>query len=406
MNVLQDRSRIITADELIRRYDLNNLKKDRNNIKESKEALENQNNLIKNFADSVTKELTNLQDQVDGNITTWFFSGVPTLENYPSNEWLNDKEKNNHLGDLYYDQDTGYAYRFTKSEGTFEWLKITDIDITKALAIANKAQDTADKKRQVFVISPSPPYEVGDLWIKEDKDLWRCRAKRTEGEFNEVDWIPATDYSNDDYAKGVEAVLNSFKEIVETDYATRVQLETTKDGIMSSVENKTTEVETKVTTLIDESSDNLQEQINQAVTNVTSVTNRVSTLETATEITTEFKNEVETNGVKKVNTGTVVADIEGVHVDNSESNAKSNLGANGLEIENKNNNNTQFFSGVVTQDLIDKIAELEKYLNQTISYSDNIYVKNFFETPGGRWEPVNRSGEGKGIGFFPNEEVE
>ncbi len=237
-----DYSKAITAEDLIRRYNLNNLVKDRKTITSLERNLNSTDTLIKNFADAVTKDLKTLQDQVDGNITTWFFEGIPTLENAPANEWLDDVTKNNHLGDLYYDQDTGYAYRFSLNDNVFKWIEIKDTDVVEALALANSAQDTADKKRQVFVTEPIPPYEVGDLWIKEDKDLYRCRAKRTEGDFNEVDWIKATDYSNDDYAKNVEAVLNQFKEDVSATYATSVQLETTRDSILGEVTSTTQKI--------------------------------------------------------------------------------------------------------------------------------------------------------------------
>lgn len=244
-----DISKAITAEDIIRRYNLDNLKVDRKTIRKITEDLTKTNTQINEFANAVTKDIEELQDQVDGNIATWFFYGVPNLENRPANEWQSEEEKNNHLGDLYYDQDTGYAYRFALKDDEYEWLEIKDTDVTKALALANSAQDTADRKRTTFVDTPLPPYEVGDLWVKEDKELYRCRAKRVEGEFRDVDWVLATDYSNDDYAKNVEAVLDQFKKTVTTDYVTNVTFETTRDSIESKVESTTKKVETIEQTL-------------------------------------------------------------------------------------------------------------------------------------------------------------
>ena len=235
-----DSKKAVTAEDLIRRYNLETLKNDRKSIQAIKENANNTNNLLNNFIEATLSDLQNLQDQVDGNIATWFFSGVPTLENLPAMDWITDEDKNNHLGDLYYDKDTGYAYRFTLDNNVYSWIKLSDSDIAEALAIANAAQDTADSKRRVFVTQPTPPYDVGDIWIKEDTDLYRCRASRSSGNFNEVDWILATDYSNDDYAKNVEAVLNQFKTEVATNYATKVQLETTAESIEASVQSITT----------------------------------------------------------------------------------------------------------------------------------------------------------------------
>ena len=250
MNIM-DSKKAVTAEDLIRRYNLENLKNDRKSIQAIKENASNTNNLLNNFIEATLSDLQNLQDQVDGNIATWFFSGIPTLQNSPAVDWTTDEDKNNHLGDLYYDKDTGYAYRFTLDSNVYSWVKLSDSDIAEALAIANAAQDTADSKRRVFVTTPSPPYDVGDIWIKEDTDLYRCAVSRSAGNFNEAEWVKATDYSNDDYAKNVEAVLNQFKQTVETDYATKVLLNTTKESILGVVESKTTEVETTLLGYID-----------------------------------------------------------------------------------------------------------------------------------------------------------
>ena len=196
----QDRNGVRTAQDLERKYDFNSISTLKRNYELQKTGLTKVENEINNFVSSVTKNLKELQDQVDGNITTWFSSGVPTTENYPTSDWKTIEDKNNHLGDLYYDKETGYAYRYSLENEEYLWVKISDVDITKALAIANSAQDTADSKRRVFVIRPSPPYDVGDLWIK-DEELYRCQTTRPEGEtFEDNDWIKATKYTDDTYA--------------------------------------------------------------------------------------------------------------------------------------------------------------------------------------------------------------
>lgn len=199
----RDVNLVRTAADLERKYDFSKLIVLEKNYELQKLGLNKVENELTNFANATTKNLEELQNQVDGNITTWFSTGLPTLENYPANEWNTDETKNNHLGDTYYDQDTGYAYRFIKENDDFKWKKIEDSDVTKALAIANVAQDTADKKRQVFVSQPLPPYDVGDLWIK-DRELYRCQTTKAIGEkFEENDWIIATKYTDDTVANQV-----------------------------------------------------------------------------------------------------------------------------------------------------------------------------------------------------------
>ena len=200
----QENILVRTPQDLERKYDFSGLIKTvEKNYELQKLGLNKVENELTNFANATTENLEELQNQVDGNITTWFFNGVPTTENNPANEWIEENDKINHLGDLYYDQDTGYAYRWAYENETYDWSKIVDADVVKALAVANSAQDTADKKRQVFISQPIPPYDVGDLWIK-DRELYRCQTTKESTEtFEDNDWIIATKYTDDTIANQV-----------------------------------------------------------------------------------------------------------------------------------------------------------------------------------------------------------
>lgn len=199
----QDTNMTRTPQDLERKYDLKNLLKVTKNIELNKEMLTKVENELKEFVVKTTNDIDALKNQVDGNITTWFFSGVPTLSNKPAQDWITENDKNNHLGDLYYDQDTGNSYRFIFTDEEYQWLRLEDTEISKVLAIANKAQDTADSKRRIFVEQPITPYDVGDLWIK-DMELYRCQTTKTESEtYEENDWIIATKYTDDTIANQV-----------------------------------------------------------------------------------------------------------------------------------------------------------------------------------------------------------
>ena len=103
---------------------------------------------ISGFINGVyTDDINSLQSQIDGQITTWFYEYEPTLLNIPASEWTTNELKNNHLGDLFYNTDTGYAYRFAYINSVYQWKRITDTDVVKALADAKNAQDTADRKK-------------------------------------------------------------------------------------------------------------------------------------------------------------------------------------------------------------------------------------------------------------------
>ena len=91
-----------------------------------------------------TEQLAAMQDEIDGSISTWFEEGEPTLENEPAATWDEDDELPKHVGDLYYDTETGYCYRFQSGDAGFDWQLIRDTDVTKALADAAAAQATAN----------------------------------------------------------------------------------------------------------------------------------------------------------------------------------------------------------------------------------------------------------------------
>ena len=64
----------------------------------------------------------------------------------------------------------------------------------EAMQDAANAQDTADGKRRVFVTTPYPPYDVGDLWT-DGTDLYVCQtAKDSSGSYASGDWVLATAY--------------------------------------------------------------------------------------------------------------------------------------------------------------------------------------------------------------------
>lgn len=157
---------------------------------------------VKNLINN-SQVIKDLQKQTDGAIETWFYEGVPTLDNLPAVDWTTEDLKKIHIGDLYYDQTTGYAYRFTKYNDDvtpYRWNRIKDNDIVAALEAANHAQATADGKMKVFYGNTKPTnYQVGDMWVnatlegKFNNDIARAVAKSEV--FNADDWVLASRYS-------------------------------------------------------------------------------------------------------------------------------------------------------------------------------------------------------------------
>lgn len=179
---------IINADSIqIKGKDVNAIAKEK--------AETEVNNFISN---TYTTDINNLQSQIDGQIETFFYDYEPTLQNIPASGWTTNEERKKHEGDLFYWKSKGYAYRFMQDGATWKWQLVQDTDITLALAAAEKAQDTADHKRRVFVVQPEPPYDIGDLWTQgSNGDLMRCKVARASGSYSEDDWEKASKYTDD-----------------------------------------------------------------------------------------------------------------------------------------------------------------------------------------------------------------
>lgn len=198
---------IINADSIqIKGKDVNAIAKEK--------AETEVNNFISN---TYTTDINNLQSQIDGQIETFFYDYEPTLQNIPASGWTTNEERKKHEGDLFYWKSKGYAYRFMQDGATWKWQLVQDTDITLALAAAEKAQDTADHKRRVFVVQPEPPYDIGDLWAQGfNGDLMRCKVARASGSYDSSDWEKASKYTDDSsldlFINGVfKDSLNSLK---------------------------------------------------------------------------------------------------------------------------------------------------------------------------------------------------
>ena len=168
------------------------------NLQESKDYSDGK---LADYADTVTKSLSGLQAQIDGQIESFFYDYEPSLQNLPASEWTSTEERKKHEGDLFYWKTTGYAYRFMQEGATWKWQLIQDNDISKALAQAEKAQDTANGKRRTFVVQPSPPYDIGDLWSQDGGDILTCVVSRAKGSvYASSDWKKLNKYTDDTVA--------------------------------------------------------------------------------------------------------------------------------------------------------------------------------------------------------------
>lgn len=221
----QDRNGVRTAADLERKYasDLVGMKKA---LKLNEDIVTKIDAELENF---IVITLSSLGDAESGSVVTWYYSGEPTLSNYPASEW---EEYESHVGDLYYDKSTGRAYRF---DGTYTWEEVEDRAVISALALANASASAVDNAIQVFTTQPVPPYKNGDLWFK-DGEIYICQVSKADNEtYADKDFIEATKYTDDTLASQVgdnlEIVRGTVTTIQESVDAFKIEIETTVKSV-------------------------------------------------------------------------------------------------------------------------------------------------------------------------------
>ena len=242
----QDRNGVRTAQDLERKYNLSELLGIKKAVELQEEGINKTNATLEEFMESTLSEINEIEKQLDGSITTYYYCGVPSLSSFPANEWL-EEDYANHIGDLYYDKDTGYAYRFLLDNETNEygWVQDVDVELVEALAIANAAKDTADNKRRVFLNIPEPPYDNGDLWF-DNGEIYVCQISKQEGAYEENDFILATKYTDDTMATQVANELTVVKGQVTTIIEDNNELKIEFTETTSLVNDLTNEVATEI----------------------------------------------------------------------------------------------------------------------------------------------------------------
>lgn len=205
----------------------------------AKKAAESNASDLANAVSKFNGDISGLKDQIDGAIQTWFYDGIPDALTEPEVNWTTDKDRQTHLGDLYYDNQTGFCYRYMNQNGVYSWGRIQDTEVTKALSDAAKAQNTANAKKRIFVTTPKPPYDIGDLWVQGSTgDILRCQTPKIDSQaYAASDWVKASKYTDD-------TAVTNLSNTVERTYATKSTVNQLSDRIeqtVSSVEEVRTD---------------------------------------------------------------------------------------------------------------------------------------------------------------------
>lgn len=196
--------------------------------------------------------LEGLQNIADAAIETWSGQTVPTASNPPASTWNTDALKRQHSGDIYYDMSTGKSYRWGSADGTaYSWSMIADSDITKAIADAAKAQQTADGAKQDVV--------------------------------NLSNDVKATYTSKSEFKQTSDEIKASVSEVAsanETNAQKIAEVSVKADGISAKVEEQAETIDGHTTTIgqLSVKADGLQTKFEQVSDNLTELTDNLDGL--------------------------------------------------------------------------------------------------------------------------------
>lgn len=180
-------NRARNVEDLERKYNFSALLGLDKNVKVFQRSIIKVENELANMLNTL---IINLRDILgsQSEVSLWFYSGIPTTNNEPYQDWTEPAE---HIGDIYYNQETGYVYQYNE-EG---WILKDDSNLVQAMALTNTELDTiTDHERKVYFLQPSPPYSSGDWWLLDDGTLKICQIGKTTGEYNAEDFIMANKY--------------------------------------------------------------------------------------------------------------------------------------------------------------------------------------------------------------------
>ena len=162
--------------------------------------------ILDDFVDGeYADNIKDIENSIDKKAESWY------QENDPSTEWTAteetylldsdgenildgngdpfltvwEKEKSIHEGDLWKVPSTGDEFIYINGN----WVKSK---------VPDDLFDFIDGKAQIFVNTPVPPYNVGDLWFGgADADIMTCVRDRQDGEFSADDWEKKNKYTDD-----------------------------------------------------------------------------------------------------------------------------------------------------------------------------------------------------------------
>lgn len=328
-------------------------------------------NDLEKLSDKANFEQKEVQSQINNTITTYYRYKDPNEKgsNDPSVNWTTDEQKKAHDGDLYQNVRRNHCFRWADTGEGYEWVRITDSGLINALSMAIYARDTANSKSQTFTQKPTPMYNAGDIWTEGPSgDLYVCIKSRGDTEsYSKDDWILATKYTDDTFAKEVNRTLNTqidtetghYNELLQGVSDNKTAIEKVKDSveqIQGNVGSFTAWDYNKTKKQVGTNKTNIEALQTDLKTANSQIGTNKSNIETLQADLKMASDQVKTN---KTNIGTLTTDLN-----NAKSTESDHYGELTQSISDTNNSVTALNETVAAITLKNFLAELGMAVNE------------------------------------------
>lgn len=160
--------------------------------------------------------IEDVQLQLDGKIETYYQSADPSAD------WT-EEQKSEHVGDLWYR---------TTDHTTFRW----DGTAWAEQTVPTDVFDEIDGKAQIFVSTPTPPYQVGDVWFNQTTgEILTCVTNRESGSYAIDDWRKLNKYTDDTATEELALVVAESVQGADVEYYNSTSPTTLAGGSWSTV---------------------------------------------------------------------------------------------------------------------------------------------------------------------------
>ena len=191
--------------------------------------------------------------------------------------------------------------------------------------------------------------------------------------------------ADDEYALGEKpsAWIGQYVDYTEADsenfddykwYKFTEDIDDTLSGMQEDISNNKTNIENTKQDLLEE----IDKKANSET--VTTIINDVKTLQTSNSQTIQILEEIQTNGVTQVRTeNNYTFNKDGLIIEETGAKTKGIFDNKGVDIiDTQGNGNDLLYAGYVDEEKADSNEKLKQFEGQSVVYSDNQYVGNYF----------------------------